>query len=205
MRIGIFGGSFDPPHVGHLLAAVDATEQLGLDRLIWVPAARQPLKTEAPHAATPEQRHAMVSLAVAAHPSFRASRIEIDRKGLSYTVTTLEAFAQEYPADDRFLLVGEDAWARFSEWHDPERIRTIARIAVLARSNHGGVGQWAADRGVGDVVPPPAADAPPLWLRTRRVDVSATEIRARVRAGKPIRGFVQDAVAAMIESERLYR
>lgn len=180
MRLGVFGGSFDPPHIGHFLAAVDAAERLGLDRVVWVPTAHQPLKAAIAHAATSEQRYAMVVMAVSANPKFGASRIEIDRSGLSYTIETVEAFAREYPDAERFLLVGEDAWSRFGEWRESERIRTLVQIEVLARhddSTHAG----------------------------RVVDVSSTEIRARVRDGKSVRGFVQDAVAEIIESEGLYQ
>jgi len=180
VRIGLFGGSFDPPHVGHYLAAVDAAERLALDRLIWIPAAQQPLKTDAPHGATPEQRYAMVLAAAAAHPKFESSRIEIDRAGLSYTVATVEAFSKEYPAAELFLLVGEDAWNRFSEWHEPERIRTLVQVEVVARRT-------------GSAYP------------GRVIDVSSTEVRDRVRAGKSIRGFVQDTVAELIESQGWYR
>jgi len=180
VRLGIFGGSFDPPHVGHLLAAVDAAERLRLERVLWIPAAQQPLKRGAPHVATAAQRYAMVLAATAAVPSFEASRIEIDRRGLSYTVTTVEALAREFPAAERFLLVGEDAHARFAEWRDPERIRTLVHIHVLPRNER--------------------SDHP-----GRVVDVSSTEIRERVRAGRTIRGFVQDAVADIIESQGLYQ
>ena len=192
MRIGIFGGSFDPPHIGHFLAAVDASEQLELDRLFWVPAAQQPLKTADPHHATPEQRFAMVQAAAAAAPRFEASRIEIDREGLSYTVTTVEAFAQVYPDADRFLLLGQDAWETFADWYTPERIRTLVHIAVF-------------DRLVPTHPRAITAGSPDQWLSARRIDVSSTEIRARVGAGTPIRGFVQDAVADIIESQGLYR
>lgn len=180
MRIGLFGGSFDPPHIGHYLAAVDAAESLRLDRLFWIPAAQQPLKTDSAHGASATQRYAMVCAAAAAHPDFVPSRIEIDRAGLSYTITTVEAFAREFPSAERYLLVGEDAWDRFSEWREPERIRTLVQVHVLARrtgSQHAG----------------------------RVIEVSSTEVRERVRAGRSIRGFVLDAVAELIESQGWYR
>jgi len=194
MRLGIFGGSFDPPHIGHFLAAVDAAEQLSLDRVLWIPAARQPLKTATPHVATPEQRYAMVSAAVRGHSAFAASRIEIERDGLSFTVTTLEALEREQPAAERFLLVGEDTWARFGDWHQPERVRALARIVVLTRAS-----------GLPHEERRHTEDGTVIHLETRRIEVSSTEIRARVAAGKPVRGFVQDAVADIIESEGLYR
>ncbi len=180
MRLGIFGGSFDPPHVGHLLAAVDAAERLSLDRVIWVPTAHQPLKAEAPHAGTSEQRFSMVEAATLARPEFQVSRIEIDRPGLSYTVATVDAFAREFPDAERFLLVGEDAWSRFEDWREPDRIKTLVRIEVLARSENSA-------------------------FAGRVIEVSSTEIRARVRDGRSVRGFVQDAVAGIIESEGLYQ
>jgi nicotinate-nucleotide adenylyltransferase len=200
VRLGIFGGSFDPPHIGHYLAAVDAAEQLGLDQLIWVPAAQQPLKTGTPHKVSAEHRFRMTAAAASAHPNFRTSRIEIDRKGLSYTVTTVEAFAREYPDAERFLMVGEDAWAQFDRWREPDRIRTFVRIAVLARLSENM--SWVGAESAGS---PSNGEEPDVRLKTRLVDVSSTEIRRRAQGGKSVRGFVQDAVAEIIESEGLYR
>ena len=180
MRIGVFGGSFDPPHVGHYLAAVDAAERLQLDRVIWVPAAQQPLKAARPHLASAEQRFRMVQAAVSGSDIFEASRIEIDRSGLSYTVATVRSFAAQWPGAELYLLVGEDAWSRFEEWREPETIRTLVHIEILARtkeSMHSG----------------------------RVVEVSSTEVRARARDDRSVRGFVRDAVAEIIESERLYK
>ena len=189
MRLGVYGGSFDPPHVGHLLVVSDAVEALGLDRVVWVPTAVQPLKagrTPAPAAL----RLAMVEAAVAGVPGFTTSTIEIDRGGLSYTVDTLEAFAEEYADAERFLLIGMDSLATFSRWRAPGRIAELAQIAVLQRST--------------DAV----ASSVPAGIRlvtTRRVDVSSTEVRDRVRAGRSIRGFVPEPVAAIIERFGLYR
>lgn len=193
MRLAIFGGSFDPPHVGHLLAAEDAFDQLTLDRIILVPAATQPLKIGRA-AATAEQRLAMVKLLVAGDPRFDVSAVEVDRAGLSFTVDTLEAFAVMYPDAERFLLVGGDVLATFAQWREPERILRLARPVVLEREG---------DHPTTLPAVPGAADL--LRLPTRRVDVSSTEIRERVRAGKPIRGFVTESVAAYIARDGLYR
>ncbi len=199
MRLGIFGGSFDPPHIGHYLAAVDAAEQLELDCLLWVPVAEQPLKAavdnasqsnEGPtHGASAEQRFEMVKATTEMHPKFAPSRIEIDRSGLSYTVATVEALANEYPHAERFLLIGADAWNQFESWYQPERIRTFVQVAVLSRAVEGEGVQKMPDH----------------MLRTRRIDVSSTEVRARIRAGNSVRGFVPDPVAKIIELEGLYR
>ena len=195
MRLGIFGGSFDPPHVGHLLAAVDAFEALQLDKLIFVPAAIQPLKSDVVASPAP-LRLAMVKLLVGADERFAVDAVEIDRAGLSYTVDTLETFAQRFPKAERFFLVGEDAMAAFGAWKRPQQILTLARVAILRRPR-GGDGA-ALER---------SSDQPngTIALATRLVDVSSTEIRERVRAGKSIKGFVPESVAAFIETERLYR
>lgn len=188
MRLGLLGGSFDPPHVGHLLAAHDAADALALDRLVFVPAAVQPLKA-GQAGATPAQRLAMVEALAAADPRFGVDASEIDRGGLSYTVDTLAAYAGRYPDAERFFLVGADVLESFDRWREPERILALATVAVMNR--------------VGDA--PPVLRAGMMQVDTRRVDVSSTEIRARVRAGRSIRGFVPDAVADYIAAAGLYR
>jgi nicotinate-nucleotide adenylyltransferase len=190
VRLGLFGGSFDPPHIGHLLVAVDALEELKLDQLIFIPAAVQPLKV-GQAVANGAQRLAMVRLLVEGDRRFGADAIEIDRRGLSYTVETLEAFAGRYPEAERFFLVGADAIAAFESWREPERIMRLARLAILRRP--GSAGQ------------PGKVPGETISLTTRLIDVSSTEIRERVRCGKSIRGFVADSVARFIETERLYR
>ena len=189
MRLGIFGGTFDPPHVGHLLAAVDAIEELALDRLLLVPAAVQPLKGETTQAAA-AQRLAMTTLLAGDDPRFEVDPIEIDRTGLSFTVDTLTAVAAREPDAERYLLVGGDVLESFAKWRQPDRVLELATLAVLRRGD--------APR-----VLPPAGRF--RMLTTRRVEVSSTEIRARVRAGRSIRGFVPDAVADYIGAAGLYR
>lgn len=190
MRLGIFGGTFDPPHIGHLLVASDATEALGLDRLVFVPAARQPLKRER-EGASGEHRVAMLRLLVGDDRRFEVDPIEIDRAGLSYTVDTLEVFAQRYAGDERFFLVGADAFATFDAWRAPERIVRLARVVILRRPGS------AAEAG--------SAPGETISLTTRLIDVSSTEIRERLKAGRSIRGFVPESVADFIAAEQLYR
>ena len=195
MRLAIFGGSFDPPHVGHLLAAGDAYDHLELDRLIFVPAAIQPLKAGRA-GATSAQRLAMVRLLAGNDPRFEVSAFEVEQGGLSYTVNTLAHFASLHPSDERFLLLGADVLASFGQWKEPERIFQLARVVLLVRQTDT---EQQADAGSSrkwdDVMRVP----------TRRIDVSSTEIRERVRQGKPIRGFVPDAVADFIARDGLYR
>jgi nicotinate-nucleotide adenylyltransferase len=201
MRVGIFGGSFDPPHVGHLLVAVDALERLELDRMVLVPAATQPLKagTGGGHASA-ESRLAMTRLLVDGDPRFEVDPIEIERGGISYMVDTLEALAGRWPGTELFLLAGADVLGTFHRWCEPERVRTLATLVVLTRDA-------TEEESGGPATPPPVElpGGPPKLLATRRVDVSSTEIRARLRSGKSIRGFVPEAVADFIRSAGLYR
>jgi nicotinate-nucleotide adenylyltransferase len=192
VRLGILGGSFDPPHVGHLLAASDAYDLLELDKLLFVPAALQPFKQHEVLASA-AQRLRMVELMIAGDSRFAADPVEIDRKGLSFTVDTLEALAARDPGARRFLLIGEDLASQIATWRDAKRIAELAEVVVLTRtSNEGG--------DVGD------RDGVPLTrIATRRVEISSSEIRARVLAGKSIHGFVTEAVAGFIEAAGLYR
>jgi len=189
LRVGVFGGSFDPPHVGHLLAAVDAFEALSLDRLIFVPAATQPLKSATPAAASSRDRLEMVRLMAADDPRFEVSEVEIDRGGLSYMVDTLEGLAGE--GSELFLILGMDAMATFDRWKLPSRIRELATLAVLTR-----------DDVVGDGPPEPGDGM--VAVGTRRLDVSSSEIRKRLSQGKPIRGFVAESVERYITAANLY-
>lgn len=191
MRIGLLGGSFDPPHNGHLLAAGDAFEALALDRLLFIPAATQPLKAGQANA-SPEQRLQMVRLLVAGDARFAVDEVEIERGGLSYTVETLAALTDRWPQAELFWLVGADVSQTFGKWREPGRIAELATLVVLQRTGdtpNEGQGMPARTR----------------VLQTRRIDISSTEIRARVREGKSIRGFVPEAVAEFITAQRLYR
>ena len=189
MRVGLFGGTFDPPHVGHWLVAVDAYEVLGLDRLIFVPAAHQPLKV-GQESAPPLARLAMVQAMVGDDSRFGVDPIEIERDGLSFTVDTLAAYRNRPQVSELFFLVGADVLASFHRWREPERVQSLATLVVLRRSDHG----MLLPAGVAGRV-----------LETRRVDVSSTEVRARVCAGRSIRGFVPASVEAYVTAAGLYR
>lgn len=180
MRIGIFGGSFDPIHHGHLLAASALVESLALDEVRLVVARRQPLKDDG-HGAPAEARADMVEVAVRSHPRLRADRTEVLREGPSYTVDTLRAMRAQGPGSELILLLGADAAREFPRWREADAIRTLARVAIFARGG-----------GEEGVIPVP------------RVDISSTEIRERVKAGRSIRYWVPDAVADYIAARRLY-
>ncbi|MCC6244143.1 MAG: nicotinate (nicotinamide) nucleotide adenylyltransferase [Gemmatimonadaceae bacterium] len=195
MRLGIFGGSFDPPHMGHLLIAHDAMDALSLDRLLIIPAGQQPLKqsTRTPAA----DRLAMVQRCFAGVARMEVDPVEIARGGLSYMVDTVADVQQRWPSAEVHLLVGSDVLATFSQWREPARLRSMVRLVVLRRLSSDGTPEAPSDL-------LDAPDAPVIHLATRRVDVSSTEIRARVREGRSIRGFVTDAVAEYIVSTGLY-
>ena len=190
MRIGLLGGSFDPPHNGHLLAAGDAMDALRLDCVMLIPAAIQPLKAKA-QASAPEHRLAMTRLLVDGEPGFEVNAIEIERGGLSYTVDTLSTLASQLPSSELFWLVGADVLRTFAKWRNPERIVELATLVVMRRT--------------GEASDVSGLPGPPRLIETRRIDISSTEIRQRVREGKSIRGFVPDAVADYIASAGLYR
>ena len=132
MRLGVYGGSFDPPHLGHLLPVIDAAEQLELDGVRFVPAAVQPLKVGRASAG-PSDRLAMTERLVQGIPGFSVDPAEIDRPGLSYTVDTLAGLAQAHPGAELFLLLGADAHALFDQWREPQRVRALATIVVMVR------------------------------------------------------------------------
>jgi nicotinate-nucleotide adenylyltransferase len=187
VRLGIFGGTFDPPHVGHLLAASDAFEALGLDRLLFIPAASHPFKAERVMASAP-QRLEMLALLIAEDDRFGIDPIEIDRPGLSYTVDTLAELSRRDPTGERFLLIGEDLVDELPTWRSPERITQLAEVVVPSRGE-------ALNRAAGTL----------RRLATRRIDISSTEIRARARRGLSLHGFVPGPIAAYIERAGLYR
>jgi nicotinate-nucleotide adenylyltransferase len=216
VRLGLLGGTFDPPHVGHLLAASDAFELLELDRLFFVPAAQQPLKLGSP-GAPPEIRLRLLELLVEGDARFEVDPLEIRRSGLSFTVDTLEEYARRYPRAERYFLMGYDAFSTLESWREPGRVATLARLAVMTREDGAVAGPGVllgagtvGDRRVAEVWEriraQGAADAlEPVVIATRRIDVSSTEIRERARLGKPIRGFVPDAIARFVETNGLYR
>lgn len=192
MRIGLFGGSFDPPHVGHLLVAQDAIDALALDHLLVIPAAQQPLKgldqTPAVH------RLAMVEACFDGVPRLQVDPVEITRGGLSFMVDTVEEVRRRWPSSQLHLLVGSDVVPTLPRWREPERLLEMVQLVVLYRDTNEAVADNTEIPGGGQA----------QRLATRRVDVSSTEIRTRVRQGLSIRGFVPDSVAAYIASTGLY-
>jgi nicotinate-nucleotide adenylyltransferase len=187
-RIGILGGTFDPVHLGHLILAVCARDQLACGELLLIPNVRSPIKPKGPVASFAD-RLAMIKLAIGQTPRLSVSDIEGRRESPSYTVDTLTALHAAYPDDELYLIVGSDAMRDFAAWHEAGRVPQLARIAVVAR--HGE--QPVHDARVAQVIDMP------------RIDVSASDIRARIGRGLPIDFLTPPAVAAYIQQHALYR
>ncbi len=195
-HVGVFGGSFDPLHNGHLAIALAALGSIPLDRVIFVPARRSPLKDDAPVASEAE-RLAMLELATRDEPRFTCSRIELDRPAPSYTVDTLEALAGE---GRLFLILGADAARDLPRWRRPERVRELATLVIARRALRASL-PAQGPLPLGSDHTDPAA----ILLDTPLMDVSARELRARAARGRSLRYLVPDAVWRYIEEHGIYR
>jgi nicotinate-nucleotide adenylyltransferase len=193
-RVGVLGGTFDPFHMGHLIAAQDVVEALDLDHLILVPAADPPHK-EAEELTPGALRIRMIRAGVEEDRRFSVSDIELRREGVSFTVDTLRGLRELYPESSLFLIVGADQWRTFGSWRDPWEISRLATLVVMTREGEGAAG----DAGFGEVGPPVCTEVPVL-----RIDISSTDIRARVREGRSIRYLVPEAGRRIIEAAKLY-
>lgn len=192
MKAGILGGVFNPPHVGHLVAAQEAHAQLGLDLVLWIPAGDPPHRRieEDPGSAA---RLEMCELAISADPRFKLSAMEIERPGPSFTSETLKELAGRQPGDELWLILGGDQAAALPDWHEPETVFELASIAVFERA--GGRREDVEARiGAGRVT----------FLDMPLLDVSSTLIRRRAAAGRPIRYLVPDKVADFVAARSLY-
>ena len=197
MNLGLLGGTFDPPHFGHLHIARAACEQLNLDRVLFVPAGVQPLK-QGQIISPPAQRARLVELAIADQPCFALSRLDLDRPGPHYTVDLLDLVHQQYPAAAVWFIMGEDSLSDLLRWREPQRLITLARLAVLRRPG------FEPDWPTLDAALPDLRDHLD-WLDHAEIDISARVIRQRVKDGLPIAEFVPEAVAEYIAERRLYR
>lgn len=199
-RVGVFGGSFDPIHLGHLILAEIARETLSLDQVLFVPAYVAPHKRPGA-AASEKDRLEMIHLAIAGNPTFAVSDVELSRGGVSYTVDTLEALHSAHPSDEHYLLIGADNLPDLPRWYKPKRILELAHLAVAERpgfppANFACLAEVepSGDAGTNGrfVVPIPL------------IDISATTIRQRRAAGQTVRYLVPSAVLAYLESKALY-
>jgi len=197
-RIGIYGGTFDPVHIGHLAIAEDAHHALGLDHVIFVPATRQPLKGDRQGAA-PAQRLAMVQLACAENPHFVASDVDLRRPPPSYTVDTIAALRAEMDfAADLVFILGVDAARDLPRWHRAAEIIRLARLAIVGRPGyHVSLAKLEFDL--------PGISARSTIIDGPRLEVSSSDLRARLASGRPARYQIPDPVLAYIAEHGLYR
>ncbi|MFL5679911.1 MAG: nicotinate-nucleotide adenylyltransferase [Chloroflexota bacterium] len=200
--IGVMGGTFDPIHIGHLAAAEEVREALGLERILFMPAGIPPHKPDR-IVTPPADRIAMVELAIAENEAFELSRIEVDRAGPSYTLDTVDELAaaeREAGRDpDVTVILSAESFRGLPTWHDPQRLLAACRIAVVPRGGFAPPGRAWLDEHF------PGVEARVEFLDAPRLRLSATEIRARVAAGRSIRYLVPDAVRRYIEDHGLYQ
>jgi nicotinate-nucleotide adenylyltransferase len=193
VKIGIFGGTFDPIHIGHLRAAENAREALGLSAVHFVPVGAPPHRPGPRSSAI--DRYAMVALATLGNPGFVASDAEVRRDGPSYTIDTALAFREAFPMDDLVLIVGSDTYGEIATWRDPDRIFALCHVAVVHRPGEAPKAEKAIEVAAGRV----------SWVETAGLPISATEVRRRVSQGHSARYLIPDAVADYIQKRALYR
>ncbi len=200
MRIGIFGGSFDPVHLGHLLLAETCREQARLDQVWFMPAASPPHKRR--NVLSPaKDRLEMLRLAIGGHAGFQVSTLEVDRGGVSYTVDTLRQLREQHGSDELFLLMGGDTLADLPKWREPAEILTIATPVVVQR--HGApVPNFAVLTALVDSAR--LATFSEYIVEMPVVEISSTELRERVKSGRSIRFRTPRAVEKFIEAQKLY-
>jgi len=189
-RIGIFGGSFDPPHIGHLVIAELARRTLRLDFVYFVPAYKPPHKAGR-HASTARDRLVMTTLSTKGSPGLRVSDAEIKRRGVSYTVDTVRAFRRRFPKAELFLIIGGDSMEQFHSWKQPDEIAGIAELAVYRRGNAGISGarqrRWKIHR-----------------IKGPRMEIASSEIRQLLADGKSVDEMVRKNVLKYIKRRKLY-
>ena len=197
LRLGLFGGTFDPPHLGHLNVAQEVGERLSLDRILFLVAGLPPHKVGEVRS-PPFIRAEMARAAVAGNPLFGVSEVELDREGPTYTVDTLRHFRATHPDAELFFLLGADQLAEFHEWQEPKGIAGLATLVAVGRDGVDPGQLPRVDLGTGE-------ELNFLSLSVTRMDISSSEVRDRVKTGRSIQYVVPEAVRELIKTHRLYR
>ncbi len=196
MRLGILGGTFDPPHFGHLKMAEAALTQLQLDKVLFAPAGLQPLKLDQ-QSTTPDIRAHMVELAIADRSGFELCRIDLDRPGPHYSIDLLSLAHDQYPQSKFWFIMGEDSLADLLRWRKPDRLIQLTRLAVLRRPN-AKIDWNTLEKELPDL------QSKIDWLNHTQIHISAREIRQRVKDGMSIEELVPKNVAEYIQQNILY-
>jgi nicotinate-nucleotide adenylyltransferase len=200
MRIGLFGGSFDPLHLGHLILAEQCREQARLDQVWFVPAATSPLKQHGPVGSN-RQRLEMLQIGLAGHDAFRVEDCELERGGISYTVETLKQLQAAHPGNDWFLMIGGDSLADFNRWKEPAEICRLALPLVYQRP--GFVASLEILRPL--VSSERFAAIEQHAVTARQIEISSTDLRRRIATGQSIRYLVPRAVEVYLLNQKLYQ
>jgi nicotinate-nucleotide adenylyltransferase len=201
MRIGVFGGTFDPVHQGHLILAEQCREQARLDRVYFIPSARPPHKQD--RALTPfEQRAEMLNLAIAGHPAFQVNELEKNRSGLSYTADTLAELHQSHADAELALILGSDCLPDLKHWHEPGRIVELASLLIVGRP---GWSLWSADLLRAALRLPSSVPLRQQVVHSALIELSSRDLRRRVREGRSLRYMVPRSVECYIETHQLYK
>lgn len=190
MKIGIFGGTFDPVHRGHLQLAQKAQSQFSLDKVIFVPAYQPPHKKELLSLTPAKDRYEMVRLAIEGEPFLELSDCELKRKGASYTCDTLQEFERKYPTATFFLILGKDAFEGIDVWHCAAELKKKVRFLVAKRGN-------------AEVCAPEGAQAD--WIKMLLCPISASGIREAIKCGRDVADYVSPKVLQYIHAHKLYR
>ena len=201
MRVGIFGGSFDPVHVGHLWIGEAATETLRLDRLLWIPTATQPLKPGG-SLATDQQRLEMLRLAIAGREGHVVDDREILREGTSYSVDTVAELKMEMPDAELFLVIGSDSLASIRKWKEPERLSERVTLSVVQRGGEPPIDFQVLD-GICDSSRVDQFQKHVLNMPV--IEISSSEIRQRIGEGRAVRYRVPHAVESYLRASQLYK
>jgi nicotinate-nucleotide adenylyltransferase len=185
MKTGILGGTFNPPHIGHIVLAEEVLEKLSLDRIFFVPTNLPPHKNGT--FIIPEHRIKMLSLAVADNEKFEVIDYEIDRGGVSYTIDTISDLKKTYPDEEFFLIIGSDLARDFSSWHQYEKILSSVKVVVAGRDNY----PFDQDYGF-------------LRAQISQIDISSSQIRQLIKQGQPVKHLVNPVVLRYLDENKLY-
>jgi nicotinate-nucleotide adenylyltransferase len=197
LRIGILGGTFNPPHLAHLICAQEAYAQLALDRVMFAPAGRNPFKAADPDDPGAEHRLALVQAAVEGDPRFEVTDLEVRRPGPSFTVDTLSELHALMPDSELYLIVGGDVAAGLPAWKEPERVLSLATLAIAER-------RGTTRKSIEEALSPLPGGERSEFFQMPGIGISSTDIRHRVRTRAPVTYLVPEAVASYIDQHRLY-
>lgn len=197
MNLGLFGGTFDPPHLGHLILAEESFSQLGLEKVLWLVAGQSPLKLDR-QLSPVEDRVAMVQAAIADNPHFELSRVDVDRTPPHYTIDTLRILKEQFPRDEFYFIMGEDSLRDLPKWREPQEIIKQARLAVLRRPKT----QFDLSAVEAQV---PNVSARVVWVDAPQLEIASSDIQLRIREGRSARYMLPDEVMKIVEAKGLYK